>query len=229
MELMGKIVVYHGSADVIEEPVFGIGNPKNDYGLGFYCTGNLELAKEWACAHGRDGFANVYELETDTLRVMDLQSKEYHILNWLAILLKHRTFFLKGNMPAMAVDYILETFLPEFGQYDIIKGYRADDSYFSFAADFVNNAISLSQLAKAMRFGKLGEQIVLKSKRSFDALTFKGSLTVDGSTYFPKRILRDRAARKGFISLKNHLSPMDDYFVIDIIRGKWRNDDARLR
>lgn len=226
---MGRIVVYHGSADVVKEPVFGFGNPKNDYGMGFYCTGDLELAKEWACSHGKDGFANVYELETDGLRVIDLQSKDYHILNWLAILLKHRTFFLKGDMPALARKYILDTFLPEFGQYDIIRGYRADDSYFSFAADFVNNAISLSQLAKAMRLGKLGEQIVLKSRRSFDALAFKESIAADGNIYFPKRVSRDRAARKGFISLKNHLNPMEDYFVIDIIRGKWRNDDARLR
>ena len=51
------------------------------------------------------------------------------------------------------------------GEYDVIIGYRADDSYFSFAKDFINNTISVEQLAEAMRLGELGIQIVLKSER----------------------------------------------------------------
>lgn len=31
----------------------------------------------------------------------------------------------------------------------MIRGYRADDSYFSFATAFLNNTISLAQLEKA--------------------------------------------------------------------------------
>ena len=42
-------------------------------------------------------------------------------------------------------------------------GYRADDSYFSFASDFINGAISYRQLCNAMCLGKLGQQFVLKS------------------------------------------------------------------
>ena len=45
---MSKLTVYHGSPVIIEKPQFGIGNPDNDYGLGFYCTETLDLAKEWA-------------------------------------------------------------------------------------------------------------------------------------------------------------------------------------
>ena len=56
--------------------------------------------------------------------------------------------------------------------HDFIKGYRADDSYFSFAAAFLNNTISLSQLEKAMVLGKLGEQIVAKSEKAFDRLAY---------------------------------------------------------
>ena len=59
---MGSIILYHGSTKVIEQPVLGLGNPKNDYGLGFYCTENLELAKEWAVAMDHDGWANVYSM-----------------------------------------------------------------------------------------------------------------------------------------------------------------------
>ena len=45
---MNKIIcVYHGSSQIIQQPVIGKGNPNNDYGLGFYCTESVELAKEW--------------------------------------------------------------------------------------------------------------------------------------------------------------------------------------
>lgn len=42
--------------------------------------------------------------------------------------------------------------------------------YFSFAQDFVAGVISLEKLSEAMRLGKLGEQIVLKSPKAFDQI-----------------------------------------------------------
>lgn len=54
------MILYHGSEKIIETPVYGKGNLRNDYGRGFYCTESEELAKEWACSNHRDGFANVY-------------------------------------------------------------------------------------------------------------------------------------------------------------------------
>ena len=87
------MIIYHGSKDLIKKPIYGIGNPKNDYGLGFYCTENLELAKEWACSNNEtNGYANIYEIHLDNYKVLDLRKKEYTILNWLALLLKFRTF-----------------------------------------------------------------------------------------------------------------------------------------
>ena len=44
------MIIYHGSKNIITKPEFGKGNIANDYGLGFYCTENIELAKEWACS-----------------------------------------------------------------------------------------------------------------------------------------------------------------------------------
>ena len=43
---MKKIILYHGSPKIIENPIFGEGKTYNDYGQGFYCTEYLELAKE---------------------------------------------------------------------------------------------------------------------------------------------------------------------------------------
>ena len=157
--------MYHGSTKVIEKPAFGVGNPHNDYGLGFYCTENLELAKEWASSEKRDGFANQYEINGEELNILYLNSHPYHILNWLSILLKNRTFVLSQGLALEARDYLFNNFLPEYEPFDIIIGYRADDSYFSFANAFLNNTISLEQLRKAMFLGKLGEQVVIKAKK----------------------------------------------------------------
>ena len=78
------LTLYHGSSLIIERPQFGKGNPFNDYGLGFYCTETLELAKEWACSMEQDGFANRYSFQTDGLSILNLSDGKYNILNWLS-------------------------------------------------------------------------------------------------------------------------------------------------
>lgn len=225
---MEKILLYHGSTKVIEKPVLGLGNPKNDYGSGFYCTENQELAKEWASTEASDGFANSYELDFNGLRILYLNKKPYHILNWLAILLRNRTFLLSQGLPTDARDYVFESFLPKYEYYDVIVGYRADDSYFSFANAFLNNTISLEQLREAMYLGKLGEQVVIKSQKAFDALKYLRSAPVSSSQYYPKRQARDSQARDDFQRMKSQVSSADSVYMIDILRQKWTNDDTRL-
>ena len=220
--------LYHGSINMIEKPEFGVGNSKNDYGQGFYCTEHIELAKEWACAENRDGFANEYELETDGLSIMNLSDARYHILNWLAILLENRTFVVERELALTAKDYILSEFLPEYKNADVIRGYRADDSYFSFASAFLNNTITLEQLGKAMKLGKLGEQVVLKSKRSFAQLKYSRAILADNQIYYPKKAARDRSARESFREERMN-TVLEGIYVIDIVRNNWKNDDPRLR
>ncbi len=223
-----KATLYHGSVKMIEHPVFGYGNARNDYGPGLYCTEHIDLAKEWACTENKDGFANEYELEADGLKVLDLSDKKYHVLNWLAVLLENRTFVLDQGLPVVAKNYILETFLPEYKDADVIKGYRADDSYFSFAAAFLNNTISLEQLGRAMKLGELGEQIVLKSKKAFGQIRFVNAVVAENEVYYPKKSARDRSAREKFRKDKER-HPLEGNYVIDIVRNKWDNNDARLR
>ena len=225
---MENITLYHGSTKVIEKPIIGLGNPRNDYGLGFYCTENLELAKEWASTERSDGFANQYAIDLEGLSILRLNSEPYHILNWLSILLKNRTFVLSQGLPTEAKAYLLEYFLPDYEHYDLIIGYHADDSYFAFANAFLNNTISLEQLRKAMFLGKLGEQVVLKSEKAFSRLDFVESLPVDSSQYYPKRMARDRQAREDFQNERMTVSPSDAVYMIDILRQKWTNDDPRL-
>lgn len=226
---MDKVTIYHGSSKMIEKPAYGIGNPNNDYGLGFYCTESIELAKEWACSNETDGYANQYELNLEGLSVLSLTGGQYSILNWLFVLLENRKFRIGGDVAKQAKEYIFENFAIDYRRYDIIKGYRADDSYFSFASTFFNNTISISQLERAMVLGKLGEQVVVMSERAFDALRFVGATPAPRELYLPKKLARDTAARDEFKKEREKGSVLTEKYVLDIIREGWKNDDPRLQ
>ena len=223
------MIIYHGSKDIIEKPEFGKGNKKNDYGLGFYCTENVELAKEWACSNNEtNGYANQYEIDLSAYKVLDLREEKYSILNWMALLLKFRTFDVNTPISVQAKEYILENFYVNVEEYDVIIGYRADDSYFSFAKDFINNTISVEQLAEAMRLGELGIQIVLKSKRAFDTVKYISYELAECKEYYVKRVSRDKKARETYLSGHRQNLVYDGLFVMDIIRKGLKNGDKIL-
>ena len=215
--------IFHGSVSVLEHPVFGQGKAYNDYGLGFYCTEHIELAKEWACASNKDGFANHYQLDMRGLNVLNLNTADYSILNWLAILLENRKFVVADGLPQRAKDYLLKNFMVDYKNYDVIVGYRADDSYFSYASDFVNNTLSLNDLSEAMRLGKLGEQVVLKSRKAFEALTFIEAMKAARVEYYAKYKSRDEEAREKYKQIAARPMAEEETYVIDIIRNNWKN------
>ena len=224
------MILYHGSPEIVEVPVYGKGSETNDYGRGFYCTETQELAKEWACPTIKGGFSNKYEFDLTDLKVLHLNKEGYNILNWIAILLNNRKFPKRSPIARQASKYILEEFLPDISGYDVIWGYRADDSYFSYAKDFLNNTISVNQLSQAMKLGELGEQVVLMSSKAFEKIKFLEYEIVDGSIYNPRRMDRESRARNAY--LDNHGADFEisqgDLFVRDIISQKVKNDDPRL-
>ena len=109
---------------------------------------------------------------------------------------------------------------------NIIKGYRADDSYFDYAEAFVNNGITVEQLARAMRLGKLGEQIVVKSRFAFSKIKYEGFEIADKNTYYTLRKARDDDANKTYFKILEEES--DGLYIQDIIRGGIKNDDTRI-
>ncbi len=220
------ISLYHGSEHIIEAPTFGAGKKNNDFGLAFYCTESLDLAKEWAVSSLRDGFANKYTLDTEYLKVLNLNSSDYSILNWIAVLLEHRVFSISTPVARRAKKYLIDNFGVNVNAYDIITGYRADDSYFDYAESFINNGISVEQLAKAMRLGKLGEQIAIKSQYAFSKIKYEGFDVAEKDIYYVKRKSRDDDANRTFLEM---LEEDDDgLYIRDIIRGGITNEDSRI-
>lgn len=220
-------VLFHGSDHIIDNPWPGGGKINNDYGQGFYCSENLELAREWACTEKPSAFVNHYSFEPSVpLKVLNLAEPPYHVLNWLAILLKNREFDPKHPLAREGKEYILQEFLPQTQGYDIIHGYRADDSYFGIASSFLSGGLSLQQLQFALKLGLLGEQVFLQSEKAFDALVFVSAKAVDKSIYLPRRNARDARARDTF---RQMVPAKEGLFMLDILRNEWRNNDARLR
>ena len=224
-----NIILYHGSQKIIENPIYGVGNKKNDYGLGFYCTEVEELSKEWSVLDRVDGYSNKYEIDTSELKILNLASKEYNVLHWITILLENRVFDLKYDITKAGREYLLKHFSIPYNDYDIIIGYRADDSYFSFAESFLNNTISVQRLAQALKLGNLGEQVVLKSEKAFSKLKYISSTSVSAEMYYPLRKIRNEKARLEF--LRDKVGPFnpDAIYLHDIIRGGIDNNDPRLR
>ncbi len=222
------MVVYHGSDHIIEVPVYKGSRRTNDYGYGFYTTREKELAKEWACAENRDGYANCYEADLNGLSVLNLNAPEYNILNWLAILTKYRTYWQKGSIAEEAKNYLQQHFFIDPTEFDVVIGYRADDSYFSFAQDFVSGTISLAKLSEAMRLGELGEQIVFISQESYSHLHYLGAEPASAAQYYEKKAARDREARRAYRSTKRSADNINELFMIDIMREKNQNGDPRL-
>ena len=223
------MIVFHGSEHIVEKPVFRGGKKSNDYGYGFYTTESLDLAKEWACAKDTDGYANRYELDMAGLSVLNLNSPEYSILNWLAVLTHYRSYWQNGSIAEEAKKYLQEHFFIDPEEYDIIIGYRADDSYFSFAQDFVAGTISLQKLSEAMRLGKLGEQIVLKSERAYTQIHFQGADFAEAQRWYDKKYVRDREARRAYRRSKSTSDGIADLYMLDIMREGITNGDSRLR
>ncbi len=221
------MIIYHGSENVIYNPTFGAGNLSNDYGRGFYCTESKELSKEWACKRDRDGFSNCYELVTEGLSICNL-NEDYNILNWLALLTKYRGYWQKKSIAEEAKDFLQEHYAVDISGYDVIRGYRADDSYFSFVQDFIMGTISLQKLSAAMRFGDLNDQIVIKSRKAFEQLSFVSYEKADAAVYYRQMAERDRLARRQYREIRPATSVLDEIYIIDIMRGGVPDDKLRL-
>ncbi|MDO5575139.1 MAG: DUF3990 domain-containing protein [bacterium] len=194
---MSKLILFHGTPDKIVQPVFGGGEDRHDYGKGFYLTESSELAKEWAVCrpNATNGWVHQYELDTAGLKILDFG--ENHVLAWLAELMKHRDASDSKRYHVLAGRFI-ERYGLDTTNYDVIKGWRANASYFYIAKEFVRDNIDMDILEELLSLGGLGIQYCLKSKEAYSRLREieDGLSTVDYTEFNNQYNLRDITARK---------------------------------
>ena len=186
------------------------------------------MAKEWAVSEEHDGYANRYELEMEGLRILDL-NRDYSILTWLSVLIHNRTFNLDTPLAAEFSRYLRENFYVDTTNYDLIIGYRADDSYFSFAQDFLSGAISYQQLSRAMYLGELGEQVVLISSKAFSAIRYAGCEEALRNDWLLRKTERDRRARAEYLKSDRMRYRRGELYAAAILDEEIKPDDPRLK
>lgn len=194
---MGKIILYHGSPNKVVVPQYGLGDGKHDYGKGFYLAENVELAKEWAVCRPDEtnGWVHKFELDATDLKVLDFQ--KYNVLSWLAELMKHRDASDTRRYKVLSKKFISEYGIDTNG-YDVIKGWRADASYFYIAREFVRDNIDVEILEELLSLGDLGIQYCIKSEFAYSKLTEieDGLICVDYNVFNERYNGRDVTARK---------------------------------
>lgn len=199
---MEKIILYHGSPNEIVHPVYGGGDEKHDYGKGFYLTEKIELAKEWAVCRPNDtnGWVHKFELNTKDLKMLDFQ--EHNVLSWLAELMKHRDAADSKRYRMLSGKFI-ERYGIDTAGYDVIKGWRANASYFYIAKEFVRDNIDLDILEELLSLGGLGIQYCIKTEKAYERLIeVQGSpLVVEYAEFNNKYNQRDISARKNMKEL----------------------------
>lgn len=194
---MGKLILFHGTSEKTIVPIYGKGKEKHDYGMGFYLTESIDLAKEWAVCRPNEkkGFVHQYELDTGGLKILDFGEKG--VLAWLAELMKHRDAADSKRYRVLAERFI-EKYGIDTGEYDVIRGWRANASYFYIAKEFVRDNIDMDILEELLSLGGLGIQYCIKSELAYSKLHgTEGSLqAVQYEEFNEKYNQRDITARQ---------------------------------
>ena len=199
-----EVMLYHGSPNQNIIPTFGLGEEKHDYGKGFYLTENIELAKEWAVCMPDviSGWVHKYTLDLSELNVLDFEKES--ILAWLAELMKHRQADNSKRYRLLSEKFIAKYGIETSG-YDVIKGWRADASYFYIAKDFVRDDIDVDILEELLMLGGLGVQYCIKTEKAYSKLIeIKEELIVVNYREFNQKYNeRDISARENMRQLIN--------------------------
>ncbi len=217
---MSKIVVYHGSPIEVEKPVFNYISRVNDYGYGFYCTQDIEAAKEWANRYTKSGILNSYLLDLNNLKVLDLTDPKYSPLNWITVLLVYRKLSKENSMSYhRGIDFLKQHYNIDLSKYDVVIGYRADDAYFEFPLLFMDNVLTIERLKEIYLLGELGKQIFIQSEKAFSHLKYIESKQVD-EEYFYKYRERLNAAKQKFEQIRDEEMYTAGTRLRDLILGE---------
>lgn len=118
--------------------------------------------------------------------------------------MKHRDAADSKRYHMLASKFI-EKYGIDTSEYDVIKGWRANASYFYIAREFVRDNVDIDILEELLSLGNLGIQYCIKSEFAYSKLTeIKDDLLkIDFEEFNEKYNQRDVTARKKMRELIN--------------------------
>ena len=205
------IQVYHGSDHIIQTPVYLGGRDDNDYGNGFYTTEFEDRAESWAALNGnpQKAIVNRYELNCDNLKILSLQ--EYGVLVWIAEVISHRG--TNQETASILGSRLVEMYKIDTESYDIVMGYRADDSYTQVIEAFLLNQINVAEVERLFYKGELGNQIFLKSRKAFGQICWTGAKEIEPEGVYAEYDRKARREVNQFMQSRMKTILLDGYTV----------------
>lgn len=153
---MNKIIVYHGSSQIVETPEIRITKYNKDFYFGFYCTIMEKQARRWATRFGKKGYVNIYEYIPD--QKLNILVFEKMTESWL--------------------DFIVACRMGQSHGYDIVEGPMADDAIYNYVQGFIDGKYSREAFWELVKFKYPTHQIVFCTEVALSTLTFEGSVTL---------------------------------------------------
>ena len=201
---LDNMIIYHGSPNKIK-PMYGKGKDNNDYGKAFYCTEDEHQAKLWAVSKNGLGYVYEYSIDTEGLKILKID--ENNVLLWIAILMDNRELSDLSSTGEVNLSLFIKKYLTvDVNDYDIIIGYRADDSYFKFATSFIEGALTYDYLVKSVKLGNLGYQVAIKSEKAFNRLTLMNSYFLQSPELKNEYYKRDLLARNTYLDYERKVA-----------------------
>lgn len=152
--------VYHGTSLEIKNPNLLHSRTDIDFGVGFYVTEDKKMAEKWATGKA-NSVVNSYELDSTNLHVVHLGLSK----QWLDFVAYNRGF---GNISFDTTNI------------DIIVGPTADDKMFQTISSYLSGFITADQAIRYLNVAGYSNQIVLKSEKALQKLSFLGSKRIYG-------------------------------------------------
>ena len=145
----------------------------------------------------------------DGLNVLNLA--DFGVLAWIAEVVSNRGTSQEAT--EILGKRLVEMYKVDTSLYDIIKGYRADDSYTQVIEAFLLNQINIAEVERLFYKGSLGNQIFLRSEKAFSQIKWEGSYEVISEEEYEDDDLRARREVNKFMQGRMQAILIEGYTV----------------
>lgn len=155
--------LYHGSLEIVENPVILEPSHTMDYGKGFYTTTSKEQADKWVirkivAANQAKGYTNFYSFEESSLASLKILRFKNPDEEWLDFVMANRT----------NKDFSHD--------YDIVYGPVANDRVYAAFALFEEGMLDKQGLIRELKAFKLADQLLFHTPKALEFLKFERAM-----------------------------------------------------